>query len=108
VIVPFAKVFLHKELRGDSRDILAGYGELADSGFFGGTAPLQFAVPTDAIDDSYVTWGAGVSTVLRGGRQRDFNGPVTGGVMGFMQYESTQGIDNYEETVVSVGVRYEF
>ena len=108
VIVPFAKVFLHREFESDPREILAGYGALDGSGLFAGGAPLQFAVPTDAIDDSFITFGAGVSTVLRGGRQRDFNGPVTGGLMGFMQYESTQGIDNYEQTVVSVGVRYEF
>jgi hypothetical protein len=50
----------------------------------------------------------GFSAVIRGGRQRQLNGPVTGGLMGYVQYESIEDLENYEQQVISAGIRYEF
>lgn len=108
VIVPYARIEAHKEFENKSRLILAGYGSLADTDLFSGSGLLQFAIPTDEIDDSYYTWSIGVSTVLRGGRQREFDGPIAGGLMAFLQFQSVEGLDNYSERIVSGGFRYEF
>lgn len=108
VIVPYARIEAHKEFENESRLILAGYGSLADTDLFSGDGLLQFAVPTDEIDDSFYTWSVGFSTVLRGGRQRDFNGPITGGLMAYVQFQSIEELDNYSEKIISGGFRYEF
>jgi hypothetical protein len=86
--------------------IFAGYGALEDPELGGGL--LTFEVPTDAIDTSYYKWTVGFSAVIRGGRQRQLNGPVTGGLMGYVQYESIEDLENYEQQVISAGIRYEF
>lgn len=106
VVVPYAKIEAHNEVLNEAREIQAGYGSLSD--IQSGTGILSFSVPTDAIDDSYYTWSVGFSTVLRGGRQRTFDGPITGGLMAFVQYQSIEGLDNYDEQIISGGFRYEF
>lgn len=108
VIVPYARIETHKEFENESRVIVAGYGSLADTDLFSGGGLLQFAIPTDEIDDSFYTWSVGFSTVLRGGRQRQFDGPITGGLMAYVQYQSIEGLDNYSEQIISGGFRYEF
>jgi uncharacterized protein with beta-barrel porin domain len=108
VIVPFVAIEAHKELENDSRIIRAGYAGLADANIPGLSELFTFEVPTDEIDDSYYTWSVGVSMVLRGGRQRKYDGPITGGLMTFVQYKSLESLDNYEEQVITAGFRYEF
>ena len=106
VIVPFAKVEYHNELLRKAREIRAGYGALTD--IRQGTGVLTFSVPTDNVDVEYYTWSVGLSMVLRGGRQETIDGPVSGGLMGFVQYESVEELRNYKEQIVSAGIRYEF
>ena len=106
VIIPYAKVESHNEVLNEARIIRAGYGELRDIQESRGI--LTFSVPTDAIDKSFWTWSVGFSMVLRGGRQRTYDGPITGGLMGFVQYESIENLRNYEEQIISGGFRYEF
>jgi uncharacterized protein YhjY with autotransporter beta-barrel domain len=108
VIVPFARIESRNELSNDSRLIFAGYGALEGTDFERGEGLLTFAVPTDQIDTSYYKWTVGFSAVIRGGRQRQLNGPVTGGLMGYVQYESIEDLENYEQQVISAGIRYEF
>jgi hypothetical protein len=90
----------------ESRNILAGYGALSDSTL--GDGLLTFSVPTDVVDEDFYAWAIGFSTVLRGGRQSSLDGPVSGGLMGYIQYEVVEELDNYEQTIVSGGFRYEF
>lgn len=108
VIVPFATVEAHKELENDSRSIRAGFDGLATVNDVDVSELFSFEVPTDQIDDTYYSWAVGVSTVLRGGRQRTLDGPITGGLMAFIQYKVIEDLDNYEEQVISGGFRYEF
>jgi hypothetical protein len=53
-------------------------------------------VPTDEPDDDYFTLAGGVSIVLQSG------------IMGFLQYLEVLELDNYNDTVITGGVRYEF
>jgi len=106
VIVPYAKVESHSELSRTSREISAGYNSLDDFG--SGNSPLTFRVDTDEVDENWYTWAVGFSMVLRGGRQRTYDSPIYGGLMAFIQYESIEDLDNYEQAIVSGGFRYEF
>lgn len=103
VIVPYWSIAAHREHEDDSRTITTGYAALADV-----LGTNTFALPTDAPDDSYYTASAGFSMVLRGGRQRQVDGPIAGGLSGFLQYATIENRDHYEDQVITAGFRYEF
>jgi hypothetical protein len=103
VVVPYWNVTLHKENEDGSRTISTGYAALENV-----LGRSTFNLPTDAPDDSYMTASAGVSMVLRGGRQREAGGPIAGGFSGFFQYGTVANRDNYEDHVMTAGLRYEF
>jgi uncharacterized protein YhjY with autotransporter beta-barrel domain len=102
-VIPHWSIAWHNETKDDARTITAGYAALAD--VLGSTT---FALPTDAPDESYVTASVGVSMILRGGRQRELDGPIVGGITGFFQYATVENRDFYEDQVMTAGFRYEF
>src|SRR5690606_32501595 len=79
VVVPYGSITLHQEHKDDPRTIAAGYAALEDV-----LGTSVFALPTDPPDESYLSLSAGLSAVLRGGRQRQVGGPITGGLMAFV------------------------
>ena len=103
VIVPYWSVGAYREHEDDARTITAGFAALED--VLGTTA---FVMPTDPADKSYVVASAGFSMVLRGGRQRRFEGPVAGGLMGFMQITTVENRKHIDDRVITGGFRYEF
>ena len=103
VIVPYLSLEAHRELNDDARTIAAGYAAIAD--IFGRDA---FLVPTDAPDESYSVASLGFSVVLRGGRQREADGPIAGGLSAFLQLKAVENLLHYDDNVVAGGFRYEF
>lgn len=103
VIVPYLTLEAHRELEDEARTITAGYAAIQD---ILGIAP--FAVATDAPDESYSAASLGFSVVLRGGRQRELDGPIAGGLSGFVQLRAVQGLLHYSDSVLTGGFRYEF
>ncbi|HEU4618540.1 MAG TPA: autotransporter outer membrane beta-barrel domain-containing protein [Gammaproteobacteria bacterium] len=103
VVVPYWNVALHDEHKNGSRTISSGYAALENV-----LGRSTFNLPTDPADDSYLTASAGVSLVLRGGRQREAGGPIAGGLSGFFQYGTVKNRENYEDHVMTAGFRYEF
>ena len=63
---------------------------------------------TGEPDDAYTTFSAGFSMVLRGGRQREIDGPIAGGLMGFLQFKSIENLQYFDDRVITGGFRYEF
>ena len=105
VLIPFFSLELHNEVLKEERIISAGYAAL--SGFAGGDT-LNFSLPTDRVDKTWMSWSVGFSTVLRGGRQSEMGGPVGGGLSAFLQFESVEDLANFDQHVISAGFRYEF
>ena len=103
VIVPYWSIGVYKEHQDDPRTITAGYAALED--VLGSTV---FEMPTDPPDESYLVASAGFSMVLRGGRQRRLDGPVAGGLMGFLQLATVENRDYIDDRVTTLGLRYEF
>jgi uncharacterized protein YhjY with autotransporter beta-barrel domain len=103
VIIPYWSLEAHKQLQDDSRVITAGYAALSSVPGF-----QAFQVPTDKPDDTYSAFAAGFSVVFRGGRQRTVDGPVAGGLMGFVQFKSIENLQYYDDQVITGGFRYEF
>lgn len=103
VLVPYWNVALHKESEDGARTISSGYAALENV-----LGRSTFNLRTDSPDDSYLTASAGVSVVLRGGRQRKAGGPIAGGMSGFFQYGTVKNREHYEDHVMTAGFRYEF
>jgi outer membrane autotransporter protein len=101
VIMPYLTVEYHLELETDPRVIRARYAGAGNEAF-------TFEVPTDPFDSDYFTWSAGLSSVVRGARQRRAGSAAAGGVSVFAQYQSVERLDNFDEQIVSAGIRYEF
>ncbi|MDJ0908232.1 MAG: autotransporter outer membrane beta-barrel domain-containing protein [Woeseiaceae bacterium] len=105
VFIPYFSLELHNEVLKEERIISSGYAAL--SGFPGGDA-LNFSLPTDRVDETWMSWTVGFSTVLRGARQSAMGGPVGGGLSAFLQFESVEDLANFDQHVISGGFRYEF
>jgi uncharacterized protein YhjY with autotransporter beta-barrel domain len=96
VLVPYASARYHKEMLDDARRISARYADAYALLLEDIAGDPNFAVPTDEPDDDYFTLAGGVSIVLQSG------------IMGFLQYLEVLELDNYNDTVITGGVRYEF
>jgi uncharacterized protein with beta-barrel porin domain len=105
VIIPYWNVSAKRELEDQARTISAGYAAL--EGILGPSG-RAFVVPTDPPDENYVTFSVGVSTIFRGGRQRQLDGPIAGGLTGFFQLQKISSFENYEDQMLAGGFRYEF
>ncbi|HEY8521317.1 MAG TPA: autotransporter outer membrane beta-barrel domain-containing protein [Gammaproteobacteria bacterium] len=102
-IVPFWTVAAHREHEDRSRTITSGYAVLADV-----LGSQTFELPTDAPPQHYYTVSAGFSMLLRGGRPRRADGPVAGGISGFVQLTAVRDRAPYDDSVLTAGLRYEF
>jgi outer membrane lipase/esterase len=103
VIIPYWSLTAYREHKDESRTITSGYAALEPI-----LGRNTFVLPTDPRDSSYYSASAGFSTVLRGGRQRDFGGPIMGGLMGFLQFATVRNRTHYDDRVITGGLRYEF
>lgn len=103
VVVPYAILEAHRQLRDNSRTITTGYAALEDI-----LGSNTFLVPTDLPDDSFATAITGFSIVLRGARQRTAGGPIVGGLSAFAQFKVVSGLLYYDDRVLTGGFRYEF
>ncbi len=104
VLVPYLDVQSHHQQEDDSRNISSTYLNLPA----GQLDSIDFNLPTAEIDSSYYSYSLGVSVVLRGESFIDENGNSSGSIQGFINYRSIEGIKNYSEETISVGVRYGF
>lgn len=102
VIVPYLSFEFHHESEDKARDVMAEYVGLEVLN------PNGFVVPTDPADTSYTQGSAGLSIVFRGGRPRAESGQIYGRLQGFVQYTRIDGLDHYENEIVSGGIRYAF
>jgi len=103
VFVPYISLEAHRELEDNARVITAHYAALEQLPDL-----AAFAVPTDAPDEAYTVASLGTSMVLRGGRQRQLDGPIAGGLSAFVQFKRISGLRYYDDTVAAGGFRYEF
>lgn len=104
VVVPYLDVQSHHQQEDDSRNISSTYLNLPT----GQLDSIDFNLPTADIESSYYSYSIGASFVLRGESFIDENGNSSGSIQGFINYRSIEGIKNYSEETISVGVRYGF
>ncbi|MFK8051530.1 MAG: autotransporter outer membrane beta-barrel domain-containing protein [Woeseiaceae bacterium] len=101
VVSPYVTFEYHRELQDAPRTIQARYAGAGNEAF-------AFSVATDPFDSDFYLWSVGVSSVIRGGRERRYDGPVSGGVSVYAQYQSVAQLEFFSEQTLSLGIRYEF
>lgn len=94
VLVPYLSGRYHREMLDDVRQVSARYADAYEQLLQ--TVSADFNVETDPPDEDYYTAAAGVTVVL------------AGGLMGFLQYLEVLDLDDYSDTVITGGMRYEF
>jgi len=109
VFVPYIRGEYHQELEDQPRTVSSFYGGLPSDVVQTLTAQGNaFSVVSDAPDNDYYTASAGISAVLRGSSRILAGGAAAGGLQGYIQYTKVFGLDNYDDQVVTGGIRYEF
>jgi outer membrane lipase/esterase len=94
VLVPYLSARYHREVLDDVRRVSARYADAYEQLLQNIAA--DFNVATDPPDEDYYTAAAGVTVVL------------AGGLMGFVQYLEVLDLENYSDSVITGGMRYEF
>ncbi|MEL7298596.1 MAG: autotransporter outer membrane beta-barrel domain-containing protein, partial [Pseudomonadota bacterium] len=101
VALPYVSVEYHREFKDEPRSIRARYAGAGDDSF-------AFAVPTDPFDSDFFVWSVGMSSVIRGARQQRYGEAAAGGVSIYLQYQSVEDLEFFDEQTFSAGLRYEF
>jgi len=94
VLIPYLNARYHQELLNDVRRVAARYADAYE--LLLQDIDSNFNVPTDEPDEEYFTIAGGASIVLQNG------------LMGYLQYTEVLDLENYSDSVITGGVRYEF
>jgi len=101
VIIPYVTIEQFNQINDESRNIEAYYSELTSN-------EAAFFVPTEELDSSYQAYTFGVSSVLRGGREKTAGGSVGGDIQAYANYRTLQGLEGYTFDMYTLGIRYTF
>lgn len=104
VFIPYADASLYTQHKETERYINATYVGAADSL----SADAAFSLPTDGIDKDYKIYTIGLSSVIRGARQTEFGTAASGGIQVYVNYRQIEDIGDYNQKIISGGLRYEF
>jgi uncharacterized protein YhjY with autotransporter beta-barrel domain len=89
VFVPYARAEYHHNFAANSYSVRASYNVIANSG-------AQFDLPSDPVDNHFYQFAGGFSVVL------------PHGIQGFVQYQTTSGMEFVTSHQISGGIRGEF
>jgi len=101
VLIPYLTLEMISQTETESRDIEAYYSGLS-------TTDSIFFVPTEELDSSYSAITVGLSSVIRGGREKSVGGSVGGDVQAFANIKTLSGLEGYDLQMYTLGLRYTF
>jgi outer membrane autotransporter protein len=104
IFMPYVDLQFYTQHEDDERFIGAVYANAAEQI----TDNARFLLPTNSTDPNYQIFGVGVAAVLRGAQQTTFGSSASGGIQIFINYRELKGIDDYNQSIISGGLRYEF
>lgn len=104
VFTPFVDIQAVNQRYADARRIKAVYANIAGSI----SEDVQMSLLTDKLDSSYGSWGLGVAAVLRGASQKNLGSSASGGVQAYIGYHELVAVENFHQSIISGGLRYEF
>ena len=101
VFIPFVTLEQVNQTNTASRDVEAYYDGMSNS-------DSVFFIPTEELDGSYNAFTFGVSSVIRGGRERSAGGAVGGDIQAYINYKTITSLEGYTLDFYSFGLRYAF
>ncbi len=101
IMVPHLGLEAHA-IHRDQSDIKARYKDL------GSSATSTFTLKPDDADSNYLVYNIGFSAVITGASEGAYGEPATGGVQVFIDYRYFDQFDDYEQSIATAGLRYEF
>lgn len=104
VFMPYIDLQFYTQHEDDERFISAIYVNAAEQI----TDDARFILPTNSVDPNYQIFAVGLAAVVRGAQQSTFGSSASGGIQVFFNYRELKGIDDYNQTIFSGGLRYEF
>lgn len=105
VLVPFIEAQRYVEYNNDEHTINAAYVGVAEQNF---NSNATFQLKTNDAEEDYMLYTVGLTAVLRGSRQVSADGAASGGLQAFTSASAIKGIANYEQYILTAGLRYEF
>lgn len=116
VIIPFLRGEFHQQLEDSPRTVqlqFQGLDTVESSGLSEADLAtvrnaFQFDLRSDRPDKSWFQAAVGASAVLRGSSRVNDAGRGAGGLQCYLQFSTVFGLANYDNSLVSAGLRYEF
>jgi len=108
VVMPYVRTEYHRQLQTARTKIYLNFAALPDD-IAGSIQDLVGpALLSDKPDNAYLTYSLGFSMVIRGSSDVDASGRGSGGLQGYLQYTTVEGLRNYRSKLITGGLRYEF
>jgi uncharacterized protein YhjY with autotransporter beta-barrel domain len=101
VFIPYITIEQFNQINDESRDIEAYYAQQS-------TDESIFFIPTEELDGNYQTYTVGISSVLRGGREKTPGGSVGGDIQAYANFRTISGLTGYTFDMYTLGFRYTF
>jgi hypothetical protein len=108
VVVPYVRAEYHRQLQTARTRLFLNFANLPDDIAANISAVVGPALQSDKPDDGYVTASIGLTAVIRGSSRVSASGRGAGGLQGYLQFTSVEGLRNYDSKLVTGGLRYEF
>jgi hypothetical protein len=108
IVMPYVRAEYHRQLQTARTRIYLNFASLPDDVAGSIRDLVGPALVSDKPDDAYLTWSLGFSMVIRGSSDVDASGRGSGGLQGYLQYTTVEGLRNYSSKLITGGLRYEF
>lgn len=108
VVVPYVRAEYHRQLQTARTKLFLNFANLPDDLAADISSVVGPALQSDKPDDSYVTASLGLSMVIRGSSRVSASGRGAGGLQGYLQFTTVEGLRNYDSKLITGGLRYEF
>jgi hypothetical protein len=108
VVMPYVRAEYHRQLQTARTKIYLNFANLPDDVAGSIRDLIGPALVSDKPDDAYLTYSLGFSMVIRGSTDVNAAGRGSGGLQGYLQYTTVEGLRNYRSKLITGGLRYEF
>jgi hypothetical protein len=108
VLVPYLRAEYHRQLLTARTRLFLNFANLPDDLAADISDVVGPALLSDKPDDGYATISLGFTAVIRGSSRVNASGRGAGGLQGYLQFTTVEGLRNYNSKLITGGLRYEF
>lgn len=108
IVIPYLRAQYHRQLETTRSKLYLNFAGLPDDIADQIGNVVGPALQSDKPDDAYATFTLGFSAVIRGSSRVNAAGRGAGGLQGYLQFTTVEGLRNYNSKLITGGLRYEF